>query len=83
MQDTLERVRGLLQRWVKTHASLEACKDMRETILLKDGCLHGYRFCIGSVHAVWLIGGVTIEVRRDGRLADTLAVFKDDSQRAA
>jgi hypothetical protein len=83
MQDTLDRVRGLLQHWVKTHASLESRREMRETILLKDGCLHGYRFCIGSVQAVWLIGGVTIEVRRDGRLADTLALAGDDSQRAA
>ncbi|MGI9518505.1 MAG: hypothetical protein ACR2NP_15725 [Pirellulaceae bacterium] len=83
MQHTLDQVRGILQRWVMTHASLESRKEMRETILLKDGCLHGYRFCIGSVQAVWLIGGVTIEVRRDGRLADTVAISSDDSQRAA
>lgn len=81
MQETLEQVRLQVQRWVKTNASMESSQQWSESILLKDGCLHGYRFCIGSVQAIWLVGGHTIEVRRDGRLADTLTIASEDYSR--
>lgn len=83
MQQKLEQVRVQIERWVKTHASLAASKPWKESILLKDGCLYGYRFCVGSVEAIWLIDQLTIEVRRDGRMADTLAISNDDSSRHA
>ena len=79
MQKNLEQVRVRLERWVKTHASREAERQWKESILSKDGCLHGYRFCIGSVEAVWVIDQLTMEVRRDGRLADTLALADPSS----
>lgn len=74
MQKTLEQIRSQLGNWVKTHASREMNRECKESILLKSSCLHGYRFCIGSVQAIWLVGDKTIEIRRDGRLADTLAI---------
>ncbi len=81
MQKKLEQVRTQVERWVKTHASLAADKPWKESILLKDGCLYGYRFCVGSVEAIWLIDHLTVELRRDGRLADTLAISgPEDSQ---
>ena len=83
MQKTLEQVRLQVERWVKTHASRESSAQWKESILLKDECLHGYRFCLGSVEAIWLVGQLTVEIRRDGRLADTLAIAGDESQRAA
>ncbi|MCP4078684.1 MAG: hypothetical protein GY819_05550 [Planctomycetaceae bacterium] len=83
MQKKLEQVRLQIERWVKTHACQAAAKPWRESILLKDGCLHGYRFCIGSVEAVWLIEQLTVELRRDGRLADTLAIAESEATRYA
>ena len=83
MQQQLEQVRRQVERWVKTHASLAASKQWRESILLKNGCLYGFRFCVGSVEAIWLIDRLTVEIRRDGRLADTLAISCDDPTRHA
>ena len=83
MQEKLEKVRLQIGQWVQTHACQAASKPWRESILLKDGCLHGYRFCIGSVEAVWIIDQWSIEIRRDGRLADTLNIPSDVTRRAA
>lgn len=83
MQEKLEKVRLQIERWVQTHACQAASKPWRESILLKDGCLHGYRFCIGSVEAVWVINQWSIEIRRDGRLADTLSITNNATRHAA
>lgn len=83
MHSKLEQVRRQIERWVKTHASLEKSKSWQESILLKDGCLYGYRFCVGSVQAIWIIDQLTVEVRRDGRIADTLALAVDESSNRA
>jgi len=74
MQQQLEQVRIRVERWVRVNANREEDRQWKESILLKSGCLHGYRFCVGSVEAVWLIDQLTVEIRRDGRLADTLAI---------
>ena len=83
MQEKLEKVRSQIERWVQTHACQAASKPWRESILLKDGCLHGYRFCIGSVEAVWVINQWSIEIRRDGRLADTVSMTNNATRHAA
>lgn len=84
MQETLEQVRLQVERWIRTHASREENSQWKESILLKDGCLHGYRFCVGSVEAIWLVDQLLFEVRRDGRLADTVAIAtQDQANRAA
>ena len=74
MHEKLDQIRMQLDRWVRTHANREEERRWKESILLKDGCLHGYRFCVGSGEAIWIVGNVTLEIRRDGRLADTLAI---------
>jgi hypothetical protein len=83
MQKQLEQVRCQVERWVKTHASRETSRKWKESILLKDGCLYGYRFCVGSVEAIWHVDQLTVEIRRDGRLADTVGISADDPSRHA
>lgn len=83
MQETLDQIRTQISQWVSTHASRESSKKLQESILLKDGCLHGYRFCIGSVEAIWIVDQDSVDIRRDGRLAASLSLDGDNSERRA
>ncbi len=73
MHDTLEQIRSRLARWVREHGSMASEQPCEESLLLKNGKLHGCRFAIGDVSAVWIIGDSTIEIRGPGQ-SDTLVI---------
>jgi hypothetical protein len=73
MQTTLEQIRMRLQRWVRERASSQSGHPCEESFLLKAGKLHGCRFMIGEVSALWIIGESTIEIRSPGQ-SDTLVI---------
>ncbi len=73
MQETLEQIRLKLGRWVREHDASQAGLPCEESLLLKNGKLHGCRFSIGAVSAVWILGESTMEVRAPGQ-SDTLVV---------
>ena len=66
-----------MSRWIREYAPESAECPCEESILLRGGQLHGYRFSKGEVSVIWIVGESTIEVRSPSR-SDTI-LLKDSA----
>lgn len=73
MSEILEQIRNRMSRWIREYAPEHADQPCEESILLRSGQFHGYRFFAGNVSVVWIVGESTIEVRSPLR-SDTLVL---------
>ena len=71
MNETLEQIRIRMSRWIRDYAPESAECPCEESILLRGGQFHGYRFSKGDVSVIWIVGESTIEVRSPFR-SDTI-----------
>jgi hypothetical protein len=79
-----DAIRNGLMQWVQKHAPEHAAATCEETFLLRNSSLAGYRFAVGPVTAIWLLGENTVEVRNPYGKSDTLVIgsFSDGPEPA-